>query len=276
MIRTKHSRQLGFIGGGNMAEAIVQGVLATGQKPDRVIVAEPVAQRRAYLSKRFRVCVTSDNAEAARTSETLVLAVKPQVIDDVLAELAALITPAQLVISIAAGVPLARLRKPLGATNRVIRVMPNTPCLLGRGASVVCGGNTAQSSDLRAVKSLFETVGKAFVLNDERLLDAVTGLSGSGPAYVYAFAEALIAGGVRAGLEERLASELVLETVAGAAEMMLKSGRSPAELRQAVTSPRGTTQAGLEELGRRGFGRTVGAAVLAATRRSRQLGRGRG
>jgi pyrroline-5-carboxylate reductase len=275
MVRTKYSRELGFIGGGNMAEAIVQGVLATGQKPERVIVAEPIAQRRSYLTKRFRVCVTSDNAEAARTSATLVLAVKPQVVDEVLAELSTLITPAQLVISIAAGVPLARLRKPLRATTRVVRVMPNTPCLLGRGASVVCGGDSAQASDLRAVKSLFETVGKAFVLNDERLLDAVTGLSGSGPAYVYAFAEALIAGGVRAGLEEPLASELVLETVAGAAEMMLRSGRSPAELRQAVTSPRGTTQAGLEELGRRGFGRTVGAAVLAATRRSRQLGRGR-
>jgi pyrroline-5-carboxylate reductase len=275
MVRTKFSRQLGFIGGGNMAEAIIQGVLATGQKPERIIVAEPIGQRRAYLTKRFRVCVTSDNTAAVGTSETVVLAVKPQVLDDVLTELSTLITSAQLVISIAAGVPLARIRKPLGVANRVIRVMPNTPCLLGRGASVVCGGDSAQPSDLRTVKSLFETVGKAFVVNDERLLDAVTGLSGSGPAYVYAFAEALIAGGVRAGLEERLASELVLETVAGAAEMMLRSGRSPAELRQAVTSPRGTTQAGLEELGRRGFGRTVGAAVLAATKRSRQLGRGR-
>ncbi len=276
MVRAKQAPHIGFIGGGNMAEALVQGLMATGHKPDRIMVADPIDQRRAHLTRRFGVRVTPSNSEVAAVCGTVILAVKPQIIDEVLAALRPLLRSGHLVVSIAAGVPLARLRMPLGGARRIIRVMPNTPCLLGRGASVICGGESAQAADLRTVKALFETVGKAFVLHDERLMDAVTGLSGSGPAYVYAFAEALIAGGVRAGLDEKLASDLALETMAGAAEMMLKSGRSPAELRQAVTSPRGTTQAGLEEMGRRGFSRTVSAAVLAASRRSRQLGKGRG
>jgi len=272
---TKRADKIAFIGGGNMAEALARGLLSAGTTAADIRIAEPLAKRRAYWKKAYRISATDSNLDAARDATIVVVAVKPQIIDSVLAELAQAIDRHKLVVSIAAGVPLARLERPLGVRPRVVRVMPNTPCLVGRGASVLVAGGGATKADARRARTLFAHVGNAYVVDDEKVLDAVTGLSGSGPAYVYLFAEALIRGARAEGLDDDLAARLTYETLAGAAEMLLRTGRSPEELRAAVTSPGGTTLAGLNRLADGEFTKTVTAAVRAATRRSRQLGRQR-
>lgn len=266
------AKTVGFVGGGNMAEAMVRGLLAGSLSGERIRVAEPVAARRRLLMRRYGVSTTADNGAAA-ACDVLVLAVKPQIMDEVLAGLAGSIAANTVVVSIAAGVRLARLEAGLGGRPRVVRVMPNTPCLVGRGASVLCGGSHARPMDVRLAREMFESVGRAWTVDSEKLLDAVTGLSGSGPAYVYRFAEALIQGGVRNGLAEELAAHLAFETIAGAAQMLLQTGESPESLRAAVSSPGGTTLAGLARLDELGFVETVADGVTAATRRSRELGR---
>ena len=265
---------IGFIGGGNMATAMVKGFVAAGlYRPAQIAVSDVDAGKRALMRRRLRVVATDDNAAVARGARLLVLAVKPQIMDAVLAELRPHITPRHLVVSIAGGWPTARLERGLGGAARVVRVMPNTPALLGQGMAVAVRGRLATAADERLVLRLLCAVGTARAVSDERLLDAVTGLSGSGPAYVYLFAEALIAGGIGVGLTAEAATELALQTIRGAAAMMLETGESPAALRAAVTSPNGTTLAGLTELERRGFSDAVRAAVAAATRRAEELGR---
>jgi pyrroline-5-carboxylate reductase len=209
-----------------------------------------------------------------RDAQVIVLAVKPQIIDAVLAEMRPSVTARQLFVSIAAGIPTARLERGLGAGARVVRVMPNTPALLGKGMSVAVRGRHATAADERLVVKLLRTVGRARAVGDERLIDAVTGLSGSGPAYVYLFAEALIAGGVSAGLAPQVAAELALQTITGAAAMLQETRESPQRLREMVTSPGGTTLAGLTELERRGFADGIAAAVVVAARRATELGEG--
>jgi pyrroline-5-carboxylate reductase len=266
-------KTVGFIGGGNMAEALIRGLIAAGSQPSAIAVAEPVAARRRLLARKYKVAVSADNGEVCARSDLLLLAVKPQIMSEVLAGLAPHIGTRRIVVSIAAGVTLSKLERGLGGKARVVRVMPNTPCLLGKGASVLCAGRHATKADLRASTAIFETVGIAKQVSDERLIDAVTGLSGSGPAYVYRFAEALIDGAVRAGLERELASELAYRTIAGAAAMMIETGQQPEELRKAVSSPGGTTLAGLARLDAGKFAQNVAAAVGAAAKRSRELGR---
>jgi len=190
----------------------------------------------------------------------------------ILAEVREAVGSRQLFISIAAGVTLRRLEEGLGPDARVIRVMPNTPALLGKGMSVLASGRQATARDLRQALKIFRGVGEAIAVEDEALLDPVTGLSGSGPAYVYRFAEALIAAGIQQGLDGDVANRLVFRTLEGAAAMMLETGLSPKELREMVSSPGGTTLAGLGELDRAGFVDVVGGAVAAATARSRELG----
>lgn len=270
MAKPKQER-IAFIGGGNMATALVRGLLAAGRRPATLVVAEPVASRRASLKRRFRVQTTAMNAEAAREADVLVIAVKPQVIDQVLADLAPTLTPKQFVISIAAGVRIDRIERVLGGAVRIVRAMPNTPCLVSRGATVLCGGKEARRSDLAVARTIFSAVGQAHVIEDERLMDAVTALSGSGPAYVYRFAEALIEAGSRCGLPAALTNALAYQTIAGAADMLLQTGESPAALRAAVSSPGGTTLAGLAVMDAAGFGAAVIAGVEAAMRRSREL-----
>jgi pyrroline-5-carboxylate reductase len=271
--RSAHA--LGFIGGGNMAAALVRGLLAAGlHRPRDILVAEPDASQRRRLARAFRVDVTADNHAVATGAMVVVLAVKPQVMDAVLAGIRPAVNRRTLFVSIAAGVPLARLENALGPQIRVVRVMPNTPALVGRGMSVVVGGRHASPRDVARARALFGAVGDAIALPDERLLDAVTGLSGSGPAFVYAFAEALIAGGTIAGLAPDLAARLALKTVAGAAAMLLETGKSPTELRAMVTSPGGTTLAGLRHLETKAFAQIVAGAVDAATARARELARG--
>lgn len=271
---SSRQRAIGFIGGGNMAGALIKGLLAAGlYRPEELCASDVDAQRRTLLRRRFRIDVTADNRALVRGAKFIVLAVKPQIIDEVLAELREVATPATLFLSIAAGVNTARLEAGLGTGSRVLRVMPNAPALLGKGMSVLVRGRHATAADERLGLRLLRAVGQAVAVSDERLLDAVTGLSGSGPAYVYLFAEGLIAGGVNAGLPRPLATLLAFQTLSGAAAMLQETGESPEALRAMVTSPGGTTLAGLTELHARGFKDAIAAAVVSATRRSEELGR---
>jgi pyrroline-5-carboxylate reductase len=266
---------VGFIGAGNMATALIQGLVAAGLYEKSQICASDVdAGRRSIAKRKLGVTVTTDNAFVAQHSRTIVLAVKPQIIVEVMAELSRVASSRHLFVSIMAGVPTARLEAGLGGSARVVRVMPNTPALLGKGMAVVVRGRHATAADERLALRLLRSVGEARAVADEALLDPVTGLSGSGPAYVYLFAEALIAGGTAAGLSQDLSRDLALQTITGAAAMLQQSGETPQRLREMVTSPGGTTLAGLTELDRRGFVAGVSAAIVAATRRSVELGRG--
>ena len=273
-VQARPAVRIGFIGGGNMATAMIKGFVAAGlYAPQAIVVSDVDADKRAALKRQLKVAATADNAEVVRAAPVLVLAVKPQIMDGVLAELRAGLTTRHLVVSIAAGWPTARLEGGLGPGARVVRVMPNTPALLGKGMAVAVRGRHATEADERLVLRLLRTVGRARAVAEERLIDAVTGLSGSGPAYVYLFAEALIAGGIAAGLAPDAAHELALQTITGAAAMLQESGDPPDKLRAAVTSPNGTTLAGLTEMERLGFSAAVRAGVAAATRRAEELGR---
>jgi pyrroline-5-carboxylate reductase len=257
-----------------MATAMIRGFVSGGVcEAARIIASDVDAAKRAALKRSLKVVPTADNRDVVGGARVVLLAVKPQIMDAVLAEVRPLATRRQLFVSIAAGIPTARLERGLGGEARVVRVMSNTPALLGQGMSVAVRGRRASAADERLVLRLLRTVGKARAVGDEALIDAVTGLSGSGPAYVYRFAEALIAGGIAAGLAPEVARELALQTISGAALMLQESGETPQRLREMVTSPGGTTLAGLTELERRGFAAAVADAVVVATRRATELGR---
>lgn len=265
-------KKIAFIGGGNMAEALIKGLIAAGAaKPDHVLVADLSVDRLAHLSKTYGV-VRKGNVEAAREADILVLSVKPQVIEPVLAEIASVVDDKKLVISIAAGFPIARIEKALQEGSHVVRVMPNTPALVLAGASALAGGKHATSDDLALAQRIFNSVGRA-VLVEEKLMDAVTGLSGSGPAYVFMIIDALSDAGVKAGLPRQLALELAAQTVYGSAKMVLETKEHPGKLRDMVTSPGGTTIEGLHALEKGKLRATLMNAVEAATARSRELGK---
>ncbi len=269
--------RVGFVGGGAMAEALVAGLSAAGVPAGRLRVSDPVAARRDHLAKRFGIAVGSSNAEVVAGSDLVVLAVKPGLVTEVLGALAtesAALATAPLWVSIAAGVPMRRLAASLPAGARIVRAMPNTPALVRAGATALVAGDTCSPADRERAMALFETVGAVWEAPSEGLLDAVTGLSGSGPAYVFVFLEALSDAGVRVGLPRDAASLLACQTVLGAARLVLETGRHPAQLKDQVTSPGGTTIAGLERLEAGGLRAAVYEAVAAATARSRQLGDG--
>jgi pyrroline-5-carboxylate reductase len=267
-------KKLGFIGAGNMAGALVNGLLETKRyRPRDLWVSDTEAKQRRRLARTYGVGIAPDNAALVAESAVVVLAVKPQVMHAVLTEIQPLVGR-QLFVSIAAGVPTARLEAGLGRRARVVRAMPNTPALVGAGMTVIVRGRAATSADERLAAAIFGGVGDVVRVRDETLMDAVTGLSGSGPAYVYRFAEGLIEGAVAEGLPEPIARQLAYQTIRGAAVMLQETGRSPADLRAMVTSPGGTTLAGLQTLEARDFATVVADGVRAATRRSRELGRG--
>ncbi len=268
----KNSR-IGFVGGGAMAEALLGGLLSAGVGPHQLRAADPEPARRAHLAQHLGIATTAHNAEAAEAADAVILAVKPNVLPAVLGALRAdgAGSDRTLWISIAAGVTLATLERGLGATVRIVRAMPNSPALVGEGATGLCGNAHATPDDLTFARGLFESVGKAWQAPNEALLNAVTGLSGSGPAYVFAFLEALIAAGVAAGLPRDACEALSFQTVYGAAKLARHSEHSPAELRRRVSSPGGTTVAGLGALEERGFGEAIAAAVTAATQRASEL-----
>jgi pyrroline-5-carboxylate reductase len=265
---------VGFIGGGNMAGALIRGLIASGaHRAAEIWVAEKASAQRRRVARAFRIRALADNAAVAAGSAIVILAVKPQVMHEVLAEIRSVVRPTTLFISIAAGVRLQQLEHALGPCARVVRVMPNTPALVGRGMSVVVGGHRASTRDVARTLAIFRAVGDAIAVPQERLLDPVTGLSGSGPAFVYLFAEGLLRGGRAAGLSPKLAERLAYQTIEGAVAMMKETGKSPAELRAMVTSPGGTTLAGLAHLESLGFQEAAKGAVIAATARSRELAR---
>jgi pyrroline-5-carboxylate reductase len=268
-------KKIGFVGAGNMAGALVKGLLETKRyRPRDLWASDADAGQLRRLQRLYGVEGTRDNVALVRGSATVVLAVKPQVMEAVLEGIRPVVSRRHLVISIAAGVPTARLARGLGPLIRIVRVMPNTPALVSAGMTVLVRGKRATTADERLAAALFGGVGEVIRVKDERLMDAVTGLSGSGPAFVYRFAEGLIAGAVAAGLPATIASRLTFQTIRGAAKMLQETGRSPAELRAMVTSPGGTTLAGLRALDDESFVDVVAGAVTAATRRSRELGRG--
>jgi pyrroline-5-carboxylate reductase len=265
-------KKIGFVGAGNMAGALMRGLLRAGQyAPDDIWASDPVDVQLRRLKRLHKIEVTRDNRELVRGSQTIILAVKPQNMAAVLDEIRADVTPRKLFVSIAAGFPLRRLEAGLGGQARVVRVMPNTPALVGRGISVAVAGSKATPQDLKHALKIFKAVGDAVSITGEDLLDAVTALSGSGPAFVYLFAECLIEGGVRGGLPQSLAAQLAHATIGGAAAMLSESGLTSRELRDMVVSPGGTTQAGLTTLESHHFRDAVIAAVEAATRRAREL-----
>jgi pyrroline-5-carboxylate reductase len=267
------ARRWGFIGSGKMATALVQGMLRAGLAPPGAIRAsDPHEPARHALGEAAGVATTASNLDVVLGCDVLVLAVKPQNLTAVLTELQPAMTPAHLVISIAAGVPLATIGSFLGPDCRLVRVMPNAPALIGAGASAYCLGPNATSDDEQVVRTFLESVGLA-VRVGEPLLDAVTGLSGSGPAFVYVMIEALSDGGVRMGLPRDVATLLAAQTVLGAARSVLETGLHPGVLRDQVASPGGTTIAGLHALERGGLRAALIDAVEAAARRSEELGK---
>jgi pyrroline-5-carboxylate reductase len=265
--------RIGLIGAGRMATALARGFIEAGiLKADQMRASDPVPEARDAFERAVPgVQVGTDNAAVVKVADVVLLAVKPQQMDGVLAGMQDAIPQNALVVSIAAGITIERLARALPSGQRIVRVMPNTPCLIGRGASCLSLGQHATSADGEMAVSLFSAVGKAFVVPESQL-DAVTGLSGSGPAFVYSMIEALTEGGVAGGLPPELAAELAAQTTVGAAEMVLQTGETPAVLRDRVTSPGGTTQAGLVVLNDKQFHHAVVAAVEAATHRSAELG----
>lgn len=255
-----------------MATALAKGWLSAGLIDAAASLAsDPYPAAREKFTKTTGVRSVAANTEVVQSAQVLVLAVKPQTMAALLAEIRPHLLPQHLVVSIAAGITLKQLADGLGPETRLIRVMPNTPCLLGESASGYAVGSSATAADAELVGQLLGAVGKAFAVS-ERLLDAVTGLSGSGPAFVYVMIEALADGGVRVGLPRDVALTLAAQTVLGSAKMVLETGQHPGQLKDAVASPGGTTIAGLHALERGGVRAALMDAVEAATRRAEELG----
>jgi pyrroline-5-carboxylate reductase len=266
-------KRIAFLGGGAMGEALLRGILKAGLVlPGDVMVSEISEARRNYLAENLGVQAVASNAEAAEFGEILLMVVKPNVVSAVLADIADLSTE-KMLISIAAGVTTFKIESQLNNAVPVIRVMPNTPALVGEGASALCRGSNAGVEHLEAAKQLFSAVGVAVEV-PESMMDAVTGLSGSGPAYAFLAIEALADGGVRAGLPRAISQQLAAQTLLGAAKMVRDTGKHPGELKDMVTSPGGTTIAGIAELEQAAVRSAFIEAVAAATLRSKELGKG--
>lgn len=272
--RSPDAAPIAFIGGGNMARSLVGGLVAGGRAPDTIRVAEPVAAVRESLAADLGVRVFATAAEAVDGAGTWVFAVKPQVMREVCAGLAdAAQATRPLVVSIAAGITIAQLERWLGGAAGVVRTMPNTPALLGAGVTGLHANARVGADGRAAAQALLASAGKTVWIDDEALMDAVTGTSGSGPAYVFLLAEAMEDAAVAEGLPPEAARTLALQTILGAARMLTESGEAPAELRRRVTSPNGTTQAAIETFEAGGFRTLVAQAIAAATRRGGELSR---
>lgn len=264
-------RTIGFIGAGNMAEAMIRGLLRGKDfAPADVRASGPREERMRELREAYGIETTTDNKVPA-SAQIVVLSVKPQILSRVLDEVADTISSEALVISIAAGVPVAAIQARLAPGTRVVRAMPNTPALVDAGATAIAGGEHASEKDLADAKRIFDAIGITVIL-EESQLDAVTGLSGSGPAYVFLILEALSDGGVKVGLSRRTAQLLAAQTVFGSAKLLIETNEHPGRLKDMVTSPGGTAITGLHTLEHGGVRTTLMNAVEAATRRSRELG----
>jgi pyrroline-5-carboxylate reductase len=271
------SKKLGFIGGGNMAEAMIKGLISAGFVESKsIFVSDVVSDRLDFLHKEYKVKTTSDNRELVEKSDILILAVKPQLVKKVVENVRDLIDAKKLLVSVAAGVPipviLEILKKGQNRKYNVVRTMPNTPALVQEGVTAIAAGEDVSKIDIQIAHRLFEAVGKTVDV-DEVHLDAVTGLSGSGPAYIFMMIEALSDAGVKMGLSRDVANTLTIQTVLGSAKLAWESQKHPGELKDMVTSPGGTTISGLHTLEAGGLRTTMMDAVEAATKRSIALGR---
>jgi pyrroline-5-carboxylate reductase len=265
-------RRVVFIGAGNMGEALLAGLLHGGHLPPAQLRCSDISPaRRDLISRTYRVVTSDKNREMAEWADVIVLAVEPQVLDEVSEEIAPVIGASKLVVSVAAGYPIARIARHLNGVTRIVRAMPNTPSIIREGVTAMAHDAELSEEDLATARELFTAVGTVVVVA-ERSMDVVTGLSGSGPAYVFLMIEALADGGVKMGLPRETAQLLAAQTVAGAARLVVESQEHPAVLKDRVASPGGTTIAGLYELERGRFRATVISAVEAASRRSAELG----
>ena len=268
------TEKIGVIGAGKIGSAIARGIIRAGLvKKENVMASDVSDELRQAIARDLDIKVTPDNGALCDFADITILAVKPQIVDPVARAIAKKLGKSKLLISVAAGVPLGRIETHLEPGARVVRVMPNIPCVIGAGAAGFAGGGHATAADLEKVGAILNSFGVGLAV-EEKYLDAVTGLSGSGPAYVFLFMEALADGGVQVGLSRDVALKLAMQTVYGAARMALESNKHLSELKDEVTSPGGTTIAGLYAMEQNGFRGTVMKAVVSATRRSQELGKG--
>ncbi len=269
--------KIGIIGAGKMGEALIAGLVRAGADAGKILAFDADASRLKKIRKVYKIQIAESNPALVRASEVLILAVKPQVMGKVLEEISAAVAGKKpLVISIAAGIPTGLIKKMLGADQRICRVMPNTPALIGQGVSAYFAGPGMSKRDKGKVETILGAIGKVVEIDREELMDAVTGLSGSGPGYIFMVVEALSDGGVKMGLSRKLSLSLAAQTVIGAGLMVLETGMHPGELKDMVTSPGGTTIAGLSVLEQGGMRGLLIKAVESATKRSRELAGGTG
>ncbi len=262
--------RIGIIGSGNMGKAIIKGLQFSRQSPT-IAAWDALSDNRKLLKEEFRVAVPQDNRALVLKSDIIILAVKPQVIDPVMEEIADSLTEEKLLISIAAGVPCKRFENTLTAPVPTVRIMPNTPALINRGISAIAAGNHAQDKHLEITQAIFSCLGET-ALVPESAMDMVTAVSGSGPAYVFLVIEAMLDAAVGLGMARDLARKLVIETILGSTELLKESGKHPMELKDMVTSPGGTTIAGLAELEKNGLRHAFNEALKSACQRSQDLG----
>jgi len=268
-------KKLGFIGAGHMAEALLKGLITSGlYRKDQIIVSDIDPKRLQLISSGYGVNITTNNKEILKQADMIILAVKPDVIEDVLKEIKGSLNSSKILISIAAGITTSLISKTIKKKVKLVRAMPNTPALVQMGATALHFNSLLNRKEKELIKEIFESVGTVDLVDNEKLLDAVTGLSGSGPAFVAMFIDALSDGGVKMGLTKHMALRLAAQTVYGTAKLVLEGGLHPAEFKDRVSSPGGTTIEGIHQLELYGFRGSVISAVESAALRSRELARG--
>ncbi|MFV0439344.1 MAG: pyrroline-5-carboxylate reductase [Desulfopila sp.] len=268
------NKKIGFIGGGNMGEALVSGLVQSAAAPAANIICSDVREEPlTELKRKYGINTTTDNVEVARESEIIIYATKPQILASVLKETAMVLDRSKLIISIAAGVPLAAIQAGLGKELRLIRVMPNICAFVKESATAIAAGKRVEKGDVELAKAIFDSVGISVFIQENTLMDAFTGLSGSGPAYVFLIIDAMADAGVKMGLSRKDSLLLSTQTVLGSAKLLLESKEHPGQLKDRVTSPGGTSIAGIHTLEQGGLRTTIMDAVEAATNRSRELGK---
>jgi pyrroline-5-carboxylate reductase len=268
-----NNKTIGFIGAGNMAETLLSGLISSKQsQPEHITCADVREARLAELAKQYGIQTTSDNKAVIKAADIIIYAVKPQIMAEVIKETAGALDISKLIISIAAGVPLTAIELLIHKDLRLIRAMPNLCVAVKEGATAIAAGAHARPEDIAQAMAIFNSVGRCIFLKENRLMDAVTGLSGSGPAYIFMIVDALADAGVKMGLSRVDAKELSSQTVLGAAKMLLETNMHPGQLKDMVTSPGGTAIAGLHTLEKGGLRTTLINAVEAATLRSKELG----
>ena len=270
------NKKLGFIGGGNMTEALLKGLLASSSVgPKDILVSDLLSDRLEYLNKEYKIKTTDDSRKLVQKSDILILAVKPQIVGKVLESFSDIVDSHKIIISVAAGISINFIEDILNRKGKnkisVIRTMPNTPALVQEGATAICGGGHSSKLDIKIAHHIFKAIGQTVAI-EETHMDAVTGLSGSGPAYIFMIIEALSDAGVKVGLSREVSNILTIQTILGSAKLARDGGKHPGELKDMVTSPGGTTISGLHMLEEGGVRTALMNAVERATQRSRELG----